>query len=157
MRKPTADEVREANMETLAAAHAVYVESMRGFGGKEGLRQLGEANRIHGKELGESALKDGSLRKGDLESIYEFFDAAHPFFGFELEVLHVDNRSLRLKVHSCPWVATFKSKGAKGDICKWVTKMDEGIGQAVNPDLRMTIPKCMMRGDDHCIYLWEEA
>ncbi|MBS3795819.1 MAG: L-2-amino-thiazoline-4-carboxylic acid hydrolase [Candidatus Thorarchaeota archaeon] len=157
MRKPTADEVRKANMETLAAAHAVYVESMREFGGREGLANLGEANRIHGKELGEGAIEDGALRKGDLRSIYEFFEAAHPFFGFGLELLDVDEHSLRLKVHSCPWIDTFKSKGAQEDICQWVCKMDEGIGQAVNPDLEMTIPKCMMRGDDYCIYHWEES
>ncbi len=155
MSKPTADDVRKANMETLAAAHAVYVEAVRDFAGEEGLERIGEANRLHGLELGKAAIEAGSLREGDLRSIYEFFQAGHPFFGFELELLDVDNASLRLKVHACPWVATFKSKGAKDDICQWVCKMDEGIGQAVDPELEMAIPKCMMRGDDYCIYQWK--
>ena len=156
MNNPTADQVRRASMVTLANAHAVYVEAVRSIAGKSGLEQLGEANRLHGLELGEAAIKDGSLRRGDLMSIYEMFEGAHPYFGFELFVLESTDDRLDLKVTACPWIKTFKANNAGSDICHWVCKMDEGIGQAVDPALTMSLPKCMMRGDEYCIYRWEK-
>ena len=156
MDKPSADEVRIVGMSTVAAAHTVYVETVREKFGKPGLEALGEANRIHGLELGEQGVKDGGLRKGDLKSIYEFFAAAHPFFGFELEIAKLNDEQIDLKVTACPWIDTFLAKGANEDICHWVTKIDEGIAQAVDPELSMKVPKCMMRGDDHCIYHWSK-
>lgn len=154
MEGPSANEVRLVGMSTVAAAHTVYIETVRRNFGKKGLEALAEANRLHGLELGKQGVKDGGLRKGDLESICEFFSAAYPFFGFALEMVEVSDRKLDVRVTSCPWIDTFRAKGAKEDICNWVTKIDEGIAQAVDPELRMTVPKCMMRGDDHCIYRW---
>ncbi|MFW9963574.1 MAG: L-2-amino-thiazoline-4-carboxylic acid hydrolase [Candidatus Sifarchaeia archaeon] len=154
MDKPSADAVRAVGMLTVAAAHTVYVETVRGKFGKPGLEALGEANRLHGLELGEQGVKDGGLRKGELKSIHEFFAAAYPFFGFELELIDVTDRQIDIKVTACPWIDTFRAKGAKEDICDWVTKIDEGIAQAVDSELKMSVPKCMMRGDDHCIYRW---
>jgi hypothetical protein len=157
MEGPTADTVRKTNMVTLANAHAVYVEAVRSMMGEEGLESLGEANRLHGIELGQEAILEGSLRKGDLLSIFEMFRDAHPYFGFELSVQEHSPGRLDLKVTKCPWLKTFRARGAGPDICEWVTKMDEGIGQAVDPGVRMSLPKCMMRGDDHCIYRWEKT
>ena len=156
MEQPSADDVRKNSMVILSNAHAVYVETMRTQFGEKGLGALGEANRLHGIELGRNGIKEGGLRKGDLRSIYEFFVSAHPYFGFELELTKVTDSMLDMKVTSCPWIDTFKANNVGPDICYWVTKMDEGIGQAVDPELQMTIPKCMMRGDDYCIYLWEK-
>jgi hypothetical protein len=143
-------------MSTVAAAHSVYVETVREKFGILGLEALGEANRLHGLELGEQGLIDGGLRKGDLRSIHEFFAAAYPYFGFELELIDVTDRLIDIKVTSCPWIDTFRAKGAKDDICDWVTKIDEGIAQAVDSELTMSVAKCMMRGDDYCIYRWEK-
>jgi hypothetical protein len=156
MLQPSADDVRKSCMQTLADTHVVYVEATRRILGKEGLKAIGEANRIHGLELGKSAIKTGSLRKGDLYSIFEFFDAAHPYFGFDLIVEESTEKKLDLKVTSCPWLASFRARGAGEDICTWITLIDEGIGQAVDAKVKLTIPKCMMRGDDHCIYRWEK-
>ena len=152
MTKPSADDVRKTCMATLADAHAVYVEATRQTMGIEGLKAIGEANRLHGLTLGKSAIQSGGLKRGDLHSIFDFFRAAHPYFGFELEVIAFTDKKLDLKVRSCPWIDSFRARGAGEDICTWVTKMDEGIGQAVDPDVRLTISKCMMRGDDYCIY-----
>ena len=156
MTNPTADQVRKASMVTVASAHAVYVEAVRRMAGEKGLEQLGEANRLHGLQLGEDAIRAGSLRRGDMMSIFEMFDAAHPYFGFDLSVLESTNSRLDIKVTKCPWIKTFKAKNAGSDICYWVCKMDEGIGQAVDSDLTMSLPKCMMRGDEYCIYRWEK-
>ncbi|MFQ5831687.1 MAG: L-2-amino-thiazoline-4-carboxylic acid hydrolase [Candidatus Thorarchaeota archaeon] len=153
---PSADDVRVVGMSTVASAHVVYVETVRAAFGKKGLEALAEANRLHGLELGEQGVKDGGLRKGDLNSIHDFFAAAYPYFGFVLEIADASDRLLDLKVTECPWIDTFRTKNANDDICHWVTKIDEGIGQAVDPGLRMTLPMCMMRGDDHCIYRWEK-
>ncbi|MHA2396685.1 MAG: L-2-amino-thiazoline-4-carboxylic acid hydrolase [Candidatus Thorarchaeota archaeon] len=156
MEKPSADDVRIVGMSTVAAAHTVYVETVRENFGKKGLEALGEANRLHGLELGEQGVKDGGLRPGDLKSIYEFFAAAHPYFGFELEIAEATDRLIDLKVTACPWIDTFRAKGANEDICHWVTKIDEGISQAVDSSLSMSVPKCMMQGDEHCIYRFEK-
>jgi hypothetical protein len=156
MKEPSADNVRKTNMETLASAHAVYIEAARANFGEKGLQAMGEANRLHGLNLGEAAIRSGALKRGDPKSIFEFFDSAHPYFGFQLEMEKASNDMLDLKVTSCPWIDTFRALGAGEDICDWVCKMDEGIGQAVNPNFRMTLTKCMMRGDDHCIYRWEK-
>lgn len=155
MDEPSADDVRGVGMSTVAAAHTVYVETVRENFGKKGLEALGEANRLHGLELGEQGVKDGGLRKGDLKSVYDFFAAAHPYFGFELEIAEVNDRLIDLKVTACPWIDTFRAKGANEDICHWVTKIDEGIAQAVDSSISMSVPKCMMRGDEHCIYRFE--
>ena len=154
MNKPTADDVRKSSMITLANAHTVYVEAVRKTMGKKGLEVIGEENRVHGLELGKEGIRAGGLREGDLMSLYEFFDAAHPYFGFELEIQRHTDTAFELKVTACPWIDAFRAKGAGEDICEWVCKIDEGIGQAVDPDVHLTIPKCMMRGDDHCIYRW---
>ena len=156
MPEPSADEVRRTNMSTLADTHAIYVEAIRKLMGKEGLDAISEANRQHGLELGRAAIKQGSLRSGNLHSIFEFFDAAHPYFGFELSIGAESEKCFELRVTSCPWIESFKARGAKPDICEYVTKIDEGIGQAVDSNVTMSIPKCMMRGDDHCIYRWEK-
>jgi hypothetical protein len=156
MDEPSADEVRKNNMISLASAHAVYVEAIRDVAGKKGLEGIGEANRLHGLELGKSAIQSGGLRKGDLSSIFDFFDSAHPFFGFELEKLAESDTLLDIKVTYCPWVDTFRDKGAGNDICTWVCKMDEGIGQAVDANATMTLPMCMMRGDPYCIYRYRK-
>ena len=156
MPEPSADDVRRANMNTLADTHAIYVEAIRKLMGKEGLDAISEANRQHGLELGRAAIKQGSLRSGNLHSIFEFFDAAHPYFGFELSIGAESEKCFELRVTSCPWIESFKARGAKPDICEYVTKIDEGIGQTVDSNVTMSIPKCMMRGDDHCIYRWEK-
>jgi predicted hydrocarbon binding protein len=155
MTKPTADEVRGVGMATVAAAHVVYVEAVREAVGEKGLQAIFEANRLHGLELGKTGIREGGLRKGDLKSIHEFFEAAHPYFGFDLELEEVTDRTLILKVKGCPWIDTFRAKSANEDICHWVCAIDEGIGQAVDPELKMTVPKCMMRGDNYCIYKWD--
>jgi hypothetical protein len=152
MADPTADDVRKANMFTLGSAHAVYVEVMRRNFGKKGLEALGEANRLHGLELGQDGVKSGGLRVGDLGSIYEFFNGGHPYFGFEIELTKSTKDVLEMKVTACPWLDAFKAKKAGQDVCSWVCKMDEGIGQAVDPSLRLSLPKCMMRGDNYCVY-----
>jgi hypothetical protein len=156
MSDPTADDVRRANMSTLADTHAIYVEAIRKLMGKEGLEEIGEINRLHGLKLGNAGIEAGTLRKGDFRSIFEFFDGARPYFGFELAIGNLSDKRFDLKVTSCPWIESFKAQGAGEDVCEYVTKIDEGIGQAVDPDVKMSIPKCMMRGDDHCIYRWEK-
>ncbi|MFW9786348.1 MAG: L-2-amino-thiazoline-4-carboxylic acid hydrolase [Candidatus Thorarchaeota archaeon] len=156
MDEPSAKDVRSFGMSSVAAAHTVYVEAVRKKFGKPGLEALAKANRLYGLELGQQGVKDGRLIKGDLKSIYEFFAAARPYSGFELELVDVTDRLIDVKVTGCPWIDTFRSKGANEDICHWVTKIDEGIGQAVDASLSMKIPKCMMQGDDHCIYRWEK-
>ncbi|TET08792.1 MAG: hypothetical protein E3J86_09955 [Candidatus Thorarchaeota archaeon] len=153
---PSADDVRRASMTTLAETHTIYVESVRRLMGEEGLKAIGEANRLHGLVLGKAGIEQGSLRVGDYKSIFEFFDGGHPYFGFTLDIAELTNKRIDMKVTYCPWLEGFKGKGASPDICEWVTKIDEGIGQAVDPEFKMTIPKCMMRGDDHCIYRWEK-
>ena len=153
---PSVDDVRKANMTTLAETHTVYIEAIRDKWGEDGLKILGEANRLHGLELGTSAMEQGALRVGDYKSIFDFFNGAYPYFGFELSIADITERLFDLKVTYCPWLVGFKNKGASPDICEWVTKIDEGIGQIVDPDFRMSIPKCMMRGDDHCIYRWKK-
>jgi hypothetical protein len=154
MLQPSTEEVRKSCMETLADTHVVYVEAVRQILGTEGLKAISEANRLHGLNLGESALHSGNLRKSDLYSIFEFFEAAHPYFGFQLEVEDFTECKLDLKVTSCPWLDSFKARSAGEDICTWITSIDDGIGQVVDPDVKLTIPKCMMRGDDYCIYRW---
>jgi len=156
MSKPSAEDVRNTNMATLADAHVVYIEAIRKIMGADGLKAIGEENRIYGLGLGNAGIESGTLQKGDLKSIFEFFESADPYFGFELSIGDLTEKRFDLKVTKCPWLETFKSRGAGEDICWWVTKMDEGIGQAVDPDVKMTLPKCMMRGDDHCIYRWEK-
>jgi predicted hydrocarbon binding protein len=156
MSNPGADDVRRTNMHTLADTHAIYMEAIRRLMGKKGLDAISEVNRHHGFELGRAAIKQGSLRSDDLHSIFEFFNAAHPYFGFELSIESESEKCFELKVTSCPWIESFKAKGAGPDICEYVTKIDEGIGQAVDSDVTMSIPKCMMRGDEHCIYRWEK-
>lgn len=156
MTKPTADDVRKTTQAVVANAHTVYVETARECCGEDGLEAIAAANIIHGRELGEEAVKQGGLRRGDLRSIYEFFEAGHPYFGFELEIDELTDTKLDLKVTACPWISTFKERGASEDLCYWVTKIDEGIGHAVDPELVMTLPLCMMRGDDYCIYRYEK-
>jgi hypothetical protein len=156
MAKPSADEIRRSNMITLANAHATYVEAIRKSFGKDGLKTIGEANRLHGLKLGEAGIESGDLRKGELDSIFKFFKSAFPYFGFKLTLNKVTDTELELKVTSCPWIDAFKEQGSKDDICHWVCKIDEGIGQAVDPELKMSLPKCMMRGDEYCIYRYEK-
>ncbi|KXH73256.1 MAG: hypothetical protein AM326_00475 [Candidatus Thorarchaeota archaeon SMTZ-45] len=156
MTKPSAEEVRKTTMGVVANAHTVYIETARNCCGEAGLEAISAANIKHGRELGEEGVAQGALRRGDLKSIYEFFEAGHPFFGFELEIDAISENKLDLKVTACPWIDTFRARGASDDICYWVTKIDEGIAHAVDPELKMTLPMCMMKGDDYCIYRWEK-
>ncbi|MFW9846579.1 MAG: L-2-amino-thiazoline-4-carboxylic acid hydrolase [Candidatus Thorarchaeota archaeon] len=155
MTEPSAEDVRKNSMAVLASAHTVYVETTRDCCGEAGLEAIAVANVEHGRELGEEGVAQGGLRRGDLKSIYEFFVAGYPYFGFEVEIGELTDKRLDLKVTSCPWIDTFRAKGASEDICYWVTKIDEGIGHAVDQDLKMTLPMCMMRGDEYCIYRYE--
>ena len=93
---PSADDVRKASMTTLAETHTIYVESVRRLMGEEGLNASGESNRLHGLELGKAAVEQGSLRIGDYRSIFEFFDGAHPYFGFKLEIADLTDKRFDL-------------------------------------------------------------
>ncbi|MHA1908530.1 MAG: hypothetical protein ACW98Y_14610, partial [Candidatus Thorarchaeota archaeon] len=104
MNKPSADEVRKNSMFVLASAHAVYVENAREYGGQDALKALGEANRIHGIELGKQGIQDGGLRKGELRSIFDFFIGGHPFFGFNIELITDKPDEMEMKVTYCPWI-----------------------------------------------------
>ena len=156
MSDPSADDVRRANMNTLADSHVVYIEAIRKLLGDEGLKTISEVNRLHGLVLGKEGIEQGGLRKGDFRSIYEFFDAGRPYFGFDLSITDQTDKRIDLKVVACPWIDSFRARNAGPDICEYVTKIDEGIGQAVDPDLSMSLPKCMMRGDGYCIYRFEK-
>ena len=70
---PSADDVRKANMNTLADTHAIYVEAIRRLMGDEGLKAIGvpelEAQillanypKIQQNEFGSAALLEGGRR-----------------------------------------------------------------------------------------------
>ncbi|MEM2914294.1 MAG: L-2-amino-thiazoline-4-carboxylic acid hydrolase [Candidatus Bathyarchaeia archaeon] len=79
---------------------------------------------------------------------------------FDIEHLRVNDKSFIMKVKHCPYVKTWKALGiieAVPDLCDLLTEGDNGVSSVFNPRLRMTLKKCMTKGDPYCIYSWEEV
>ena len=79
---------------------------------------------------------------------------------FDIKHVKLDDKSFVMKVTHCPYVKTWKTLriiDSVPDLCDLLTEGDNGVGIVFNPRLRMTLTKCMMRGDPYCIYSWKEV
>lgn len=77
---------------------------------------------------------------------------------FDIEHLKLDDKSFAMKVTRCPYIETWKTVGvidSVPNLCDMLTEGDNAIGMVFNPRLRMTLTKCMTRGDSYCIYSWK--
>jgi len=74
--------------------------------------------------------------------------------------LRLDDKHFSFKVTKCPYLRHYRAVGALPDIpyiCDVVCRADDGVGKTFNPRLQFSLPKCMARGDEYCIYQWEEG
>ena len=81
----------------------------------------------------------------------------HGVFDYDHEKL--DDKNFAIRVTRCPYVKTWKTLGildSVPDLCDLLTHGDEGVSSVFNPKLRLSIPKCMSKGDPYCIYWWKE-
>jgi len=79
---------------------------------------------------------------------------------FDYDHAKLDDKSFAIKVTNCPYVKTWKALGildSVPDLCNLLTHGDEGVSSVFNPRLRLTLTKCMSKGDPYCIYLWKEV
>ena len=78
---------------------------------------------------------------------------------FDYKRIKLDDKNFAIKVTRCPYLKTWKALGileSVPDLCDLLTHGDEGVSSVFNPNLRLTLPKCMSKGDDYCIYWWKE-
>jgi len=79
---------------------------------------------------------------------------------FDMEHAHLDQKHFDLKVNFCPYVKTWKETGIINrcpDLCDLLTEGDNGVSFVFTPKHRMTLTKCMTKGDPYCIYSWREV
>jgi hypothetical protein len=79
---------------------------------------------------------------------------------YKIKHLKVTDKNFVIKVTYCPYVKAWKALGiidAVPDLCDILTEGDNGVSVVFNPRLRMTLKKCMTRGDPYCVYSWEEV
>jgi hypothetical protein len=78
---------------------------------------------------------------------------------FDYKRVQLDDKNFAIKVTRCPYVKTWKALGileSVPDLCDLLTHGDEGVSSVFNPQLHLTLPKCMSKGDAYCIYWWKE-
>lgn len=78
---------------------------------------------------------------------------------FDYKRIKLDDKNFAIKVTRCPYLKTWKALGileSVPDLCDLLTHGDEGVSSVFNPKLRLTLPKCMSKGDAYCIYWWKE-
>jgi hypothetical protein len=76
-----------------------------------------------------------------------------------MEHAYLDEKRFDLKVNSCPYVKTWKETGIIArcpDLCDLLTEGDNGVSSIFTQNHRMTLTKCMTKGDPYCIYSWRE-
>jgi len=79
---------------------------------------------------------------------------------YDLEHAKLDDKNFDLKVNYCPYAKTWKALGIVDrvpDLCDLLTEGDNGVSIAFAPKLRMTLTKCVTKGDPYCIYSWKEV
>jgi hypothetical protein len=78
---------------------------------------------------------------------------------YDLEHAKLEDKRFDLKVNFCPYAKTWKDLGIIDrvpDLCDMLTEGDNGVSVVFAPDLRMTLTKCITKGDPYCIYSWRE-
>jgi len=78
---------------------------------------------------------------------------------FDYERMKLDDKNFAIKVTRCPYVKTWKALGildSVPDLCDLLTHGDEGVSSVFNPQLRLSLLKCMSKGDAYCVYWWKE-
>jgi hypothetical protein len=78
---------------------------------------------------------------------------------FDYKRVKLDDKNFAIKVTRCPYLKTWKALNileSVPDLCDLLTHGDEGVSSVFNPKLRLTLPKCMSKGDAYCIYWWKE-
>ena len=73
--------------------------------------------------------------------------------------LKLDIKNFSFKVEKCPYLRHYRAVGVLPGmpyICDVVCRADDGVGKTFNPRLKFSLPKCMARGDEYCIYEWKE-
>jgi hypothetical protein len=104
------------------------------------------------KEMGTAALAKHIYPAADsqLTWVDEFGKFTH---------LKLDEKHFAFRVEKCPYLKHYRAIGvlpAMPYICDLICKADAGVGKTFNPRLNFSLPKCMARGDEYCIYEWKE-
>jgi predicted hydrocarbon binding protein len=74
--------------------------------------------------------------------------------------LTLDDKHFAFKVEKCPYLTHYRALGvlpAMPHICDIVCQADAGVGKVFNPKLNFSLPKCMAKGDEYCVYEWKES
>lgn len=156
MSEPSREEVRKVLMEASASTHATYVRMVMEAFGEKGYEALIRANKKTGILRGHSLLKKKAIKDKNMKAFVQYLVDMNPYLGFKFSILEQSERKAILRVTYCPWFKTWKSMDMFPEICEIVTKIDEGMAQAVNPKICLKIGTSLMRGDSHCDYIFEE-
>lgn len=152
-------------IETYSAIVGLITKEVVERFGDEGRKVIAKACTEAGKYLAGQFLHDKGITERGTTALAKI---AYPPQGseyswvshFEFEHLELDDTSFSIKVTKCPSIDTWKALGiipAIPDICDLLCHADNGVGIVYNPRLRLSLIKCMAKGDPYCIYLWKEV
>lgn len=112
----------------------------------------------------EKRLKEAGITERGVKALAEHgYPAKGAHIGdhgvYDMEHAHLDEHRFDLKVNCCPYVKTWKEAGIIDrcpDLCDLLTEGDQGVSDVFAPRLRLSLTKCMSKGDPYCIYSWKE-
>lgn len=149
----TGEEVRKKLWVNQAAVLGFLVNTIVKKFGDEGREAFIEAARNAGFFLASTYLKQQKIKESGTRDFAQFISSGSDF---KLETIELTDKRWLVKVTYCPLLETWKAMGALSEICDLICTADEGMAQAFNPKLSLTLQKTMCRGDPYCLYLFEE-
>ena len=117
---------------------------------KEAMSQAG--NYKSSKQLGDKPVGE----RGGTRALAESMSKGSQITGFEFETIELSDKKYSIRVSKCPIAQAWKDMNGPSELCDLLAIYDEGIAKSFNPDLSLTLPKHMLKGDPYCEYIFDE-
>jgi hypothetical protein len=153
----------EKDLEGLKETMAIYLASLirevvRAFGEK-GQELIKEAARKGGLWQGEKYIREHGIQERGTKAFADFYNRMSDVELFKIRADKPSERSFVIRTNVCPYVSIWRQMGIAGELpefCVWATYYDLGLAQAFNPNLKIRLPRDMLRGDCECVYEFVE-
>jgi hypothetical protein len=149
----------EKDLEGLKETMAIYLASLvrevvRAFGDK-GKEVIKEAARKGGLWQGEKYIREHGIQERGTKAFADFYNRMSDVELFKIRADQASEKSFVIRANVCPYVGIWREMGIAAELpefCVLATYYDLGLAQAFNPNLRIRLPRDMLRGDCECVY-----
>ena len=150
-------------IEVLKETFAVFVgfiikDVVKKFG-DEGRKTISDACRAAGLWQTKKYLEKSGVKEKGTKAFARHYMGIGDVSTFLPSVLELTEKRYVIKTDTCPYLKYWREMNLHKELpefCDLACAWDEGTAKAFNPKLKLTLTKNMLKGDDFCVYVWEE-